>query len=142
MVLIGIFCAFHGRSLCWGNHLRYICWFGSIHWYKYEVYFFTILFVSKSLCSLWSMVFWIGNCVKLLSTNMGSRGCSKWGVGVGMVGCWLGSKGGIFIIYCRRSVGRRRCWMHGMGHWGRQVGWQNSNSEVLRAVFMILVGRS
>ena len=51
---------FSGNSSLCGIHLLYVVWFWSVHWHRYVLYFFVILYLSFVSFVLWFIIVMYG----------------------------------------------------------------------------------
>ena len=92
----------NGKSSLCGSHLLYIVWSCNSHWYKYELQFFVILYLSLVSFSSWFIMACIGNLFGLFIIFAGGDGC--WGC-CGRVRCSgphiiLGCSSLLYEMYC------------------------------------------
>ena len=111
-----------GKSSLCGIHLKYVVWFDPVHWQRYVLWFFVILYLSLVSLNLCFIIACIGNLCGLFVILGG--GWFIW-AGCGIVGCIgfstiLGCRSLLFVMYCSLSV--QFCvWLgHGMGQFSLQ----------------------
>jgi hypothetical protein len=128
MLWFMVFWFSYGNKSFWGSHLLYVDLFGSIHWHRYDVYCFVILFLSLKMWG-WSLIMeCIGNCVWFFWMCGGGFGYVGSVGGRGWLLCLL-----VFvtmwwfcILYAILRVFGKTCVGQLFGHWFGHGGSQKS----------------